>query len=154
MVCAVRDVSEREERYEALERYRANLELAEERAGLGHWIWWTASGEVEWSEGLYRIAGRDPQSYEPTPRSLVEIAHPDDRETVEDPIERACSNLARRIEEEGARVTSSASQEVEADPNQVTQVLQNLIENGIKFNQSETPQVHVESEQVGERVVV
>lgn len=95
MVCVVRDVSEREERYEALVRYRANLELAEERAGLGHWVWWPDSGEVEWSDGLYRIAGRDPDRYEPTPWSLVEIAHPDDRETVRDAIDRAARDPQR-----------------------------------------------------------
>lgn len=46
----------------------------------------------------------------------------------------ACSNLEARIEETRGEVTVQGLPTIEADPNQMVQLLQNLIGNGLKFH--------------------
>jgi PAS domain S-box-containing protein len=52
-------------------------------------------------------------------------------------------NLEPMVEEKHAVVTNDALPTVRTDRSQFAQVLQNLIANGIKFNRSEAPRVHV-----------
>jgi light-regulated signal transduction histidine kinase (bacteriophytochrome) len=59
---------------------------------------------------------------------------------------RATLNLQRTIEERGAEVTSGPLPTLMADGGQLTQLLQNLIGNGIKFCKSGRPVVRVEAE--------
>lgn len=58
-------------------------------------------------------------------------------------LERAVDNLAEAIRERSASVTWDAMPEIVADPDMLTQVFQNLIANGIKFNDSAVPLVHI-----------
>ena len=60
-------------------RLLAVLERAERLAGLGSWEWDCGTGRVTWSEGMYRIYGRDPATYRPEIGFLHELTHPDDR---------------------------------------------------------------------------
>ena len=53
------------------------------------------------------------------------------------------ANLSVAIEESGALVTNDLMPVVTADPGQLSQVLQNLIGNGIKFRNGARPHVHV-----------
>lgn len=55
----------------------------------------------------------------------------------------ALQNLAVLIHERRAQVVVDDLPQVSADPGQLVQVFQNLIANGIKFNRSEVPRVHV-----------
>jgi light-regulated signal transduction histidine kinase (bacteriophytochrome) len=59
---------------------------------------------------------------------------------------RASRSLAAIIEEAGAEVTHDQLPEVVADSTQLTQLLQNLIGNAIKYNGNPIPQVHISSE--------
>ncbi|HEV2855877.1 MAG TPA: ATP-binding protein [Thermoanaerobaculia bacterium] len=63
--------------------------------------------------------------------------------SVERLLERTLANLQDTVEESGAAVTHSPLPEVEADASLIVQLLQNLIENAIKFQGAETPRVHV-----------
>ena len=58
-------------------------------------------------------------------------------------LERTLADLQDVIEESGAAVTHSPLPEIEADPSLIVQLLQNLIENAIKFRGAEAPRVHV-----------
>jgi PAS domain S-box-containing protein len=57
---------------ESLERTERELKESQRLAGVGSWQWDRGTGEVVWSEELYRIAGRDPGlpavSYEEHPQ--------------------------------------------------------------------------------------
>jgi DNA-binding CsgD family transcriptional regulator len=58
------------------------LAAAEELAGMGSWELDLRTGRGTWSDQMYRLRGFEPQSVEPTPELLLEVAHPDDVERV------------------------------------------------------------------------
>ena len=58
--------------------------LAEAQA-LGHvgaWAWLVATGQVWWSDEMYRIFGRTRDEIPPTVEAMLDCVHPDDREEV------------------------------------------------------------------------
>lgn len=59
-----------------------NLERAERLALLGHYKIDRGSGDLVWSEGIYRIFGLSPDTFTPTLRSALELIHPDDRQVL------------------------------------------------------------------------
>ncbi len=59
---------------------------------------------------------------------------------------RALANLRRTIEERGAQITHDPLPEVTALEGQLVQLLQNLISNGIKFCETDPPEVHVSAQ--------
>lgn len=67
--------------------------------------------------------------------------------------EAAKQNLAAAIFESGAEVTVEALPEVVGDEGQLTQLLQNLMGNGIKFRGREPPCVHVSGRREGSEIV-
>jgi diguanylate cyclase (GGDEF)-like protein/PAS domain S-box-containing protein len=82
-VAFTRDISMRLAADERLRRSEAQLAEAQRLAALGSWEWDLVSGEVSWSPELYRILGRDPDSYAPTYEGYFEAIHPADRPRVE-----------------------------------------------------------------------
>lgn len=63
----------------------------------------------------------------------------------------ALSNLAAAVEESGATVDSDRLPVVVGDPNQLVQLLQNLIGNSIKFRRDEPPHVQIRADRDGPR---
>ncbi|HEX2535862.1 MAG TPA: PAS domain S-box protein, partial [Chitinophagaceae bacterium] len=47
-------------------------------AGMGHWLWDLTSGEVQWSDSLYRLLGLKPQIMELNMKRLRAYIHPED----------------------------------------------------------------------------
>ncbi|GAB1541770.1 ATP-binding protein [Scytonema sp. NUACC21] len=62
---------------------------------------------------------------------------------VETALERALTNLRKRISETGAVITHDDLPTVMADSTQLMQLFQNLIGNAIKFRSDKTPEIHV-----------
>jgi PAS domain S-box-containing protein len=62
------------------------LRLIEENGRLGTWQWDLASGVLDWSLGLYRIAGVDPMRTRITVNDCIALIHPDDRRGIADPV--------------------------------------------------------------------
>jgi PAS domain S-box-containing protein len=58
-------------------------------------------------------------------------------------LEQATMNLRGAIEDSGALVTHDPLPAVLADPNQLVQLLQNLVGNGIKYQSAGTPRIHI-----------
>ncbi len=76
-----RDVTERKRAEEALRRSEASLARAQEMAHLGNWEEDVATGELEWSDEVYRIFHLPPE--EPVDRDkFFERVHPEDRPAV------------------------------------------------------------------------
>jgi PAS domain S-box-containing protein len=61
----------------------------------------------------------------------------------DDALQKALANLRITIEQSGAVVTHDALPAVTTDAPQLTQILQNLIGNAIKYRRAETPRVHI-----------
>ncbi len=54
------------------------LREAQTIAHLGHWSWDVPSGQLHWSDEIYRIFGLEPGSVEPTYERFFSYVHPDD----------------------------------------------------------------------------
>jgi DNA-binding CsgD family transcriptional regulator len=61
-------------------RRRTLLERAEQIAGIGSWQWSPATGELVWSDNVFRLMGLEPGTLAPSLALLRERTHPDDRE--------------------------------------------------------------------------
>lgn len=86
-----RELAERDQKL--YERTR-HLQVAQALAHLGSWNWDIASGEVEWSDELYRIFGYEPRSREMTFDSFVSAVLPDDHDRVLASIDDALAGKA------------------------------------------------------------
>jgi PAS domain S-box-containing protein len=91
----MRDLSPKPSATEQLARRGAQLELAERAAQIGSWEWNRETQEFFWSDNLFRIFGVEPGAISPTPESVLERTHPNDRAIVE----RA---IARRLNGDGS----------------------------------------------------
>lgn len=69
--------------YRGLAEHRHLLDMAETMSGVGHWRFEVASGDVIWSNEVYRIHGLDPGRFDPVLEDVVAFYHPDDRPVLE-----------------------------------------------------------------------
>jgi PAS domain S-box-containing protein len=67
---------------------RALLESAERVAQIGSWEWTPETGELLWSDNLFRLLGLEPGSATPSAELVLEMTHPDDRERLTRELER------------------------------------------------------------------
>ncbi|THJ18952.1 MAG: PAS domain S-box protein [Nitrospira sp. CG24B] len=82
------------ERDRVLHEQTHHLEVAQALAHLGSWNWDIASGEVEWSNELYRIFGYEPRSRAITFDSFMSAVLPDDHDRVLAAIDDALAGAA------------------------------------------------------------
>jgi PAS domain S-box-containing protein len=80
--------SELEKAYESLMEEERRLSEAQKIAHIGNWNWNLVTGEVCWSDELYRIFGRSPQESGATYGEFLNYVHPDDRDRVNNAIEK------------------------------------------------------------------
>ena len=62
---------------------RGLLECAEQLAQLGSWDWDLVSGDMAWSDNLFRIFGLEPGDVVPSLEYVLDQLHPDDRARAE-----------------------------------------------------------------------
>jgi PAS domain S-box-containing protein len=70
-----------EERTRAVEELRDRdelLQLALRANGMGLWVWDLEKGIVHRSDEMYRMVGRDPESFSSKPETWLEFIHPED----------------------------------------------------------------------------
>lgn len=70
--------------HRALARSEERLKEAQEIAQIGHWELDLHSGELHWSDQLFRLLQHKPLAFVPGPSSLLDLVHPADRQQVAD----------------------------------------------------------------------
>jgi len=80
-------------------KHASELQLIQERlneaqriAGIGNWDWDIADNELWWSDEIYRLFHLDGESFGATYEAFLEHVHPDDRETLNNAVQRALYN--------------------------------------------------------------
>jgi two-component system cell cycle sensor histidine kinase/response regulator CckA len=73
-----RDITERKQAEEALQASENRLRQAQQLAHVGYWDWYIDTGELRWSEEVFRIFGQDPKSFHPTVETFEATIHPAD----------------------------------------------------------------------------
>lgn len=82
MLGVVQDITERKIAQLALANREQDLIEAQALAKIGNWSADIASGELNWSDEIYRIFGYEPGSFDPSVDAFHAAVHPDDRERV------------------------------------------------------------------------
>jgi diguanylate cyclase (GGDEF)-like protein/PAS domain S-box-containing protein len=82
-VAQIQDVTARKDAEEALRRSEGSLAAAQRLAQLGSWALDLETGEMYWSDELYRILGFEPREVVPSYEHFFDSVHPEDKERVE-----------------------------------------------------------------------
>lgn len=88
-VCSFRDVTARMRHEEALKRSEESLARAQAIAHVGSWDLNIATGELSWSDEIYRIFGLQPKEFGATYDAFLSHVHPGDRERVTTAVDTA-----------------------------------------------------------------
>jgi diguanylate cyclase (GGDEF)-like protein/PAS domain S-box-containing protein len=70
------------EAFQALQENQAKLSESQKIANLGHWEWDVKNNQAEWSDQLYMILGKAPETCRPSYASFLQVVHPQDRAMV------------------------------------------------------------------------
>ncbi len=73
-------------------------------------------------------------------------AGPHEKVDLEEIVDLTLADLARRIEENDARIDVGDLPTVRADPNQLEMVFQNLVANAIKYRDDDPPEIEIDAE--------
>ncbi|MFZ2198067.1 MAG: PAS domain S-box protein, partial [Thermodesulfovibrionales bacterium] len=84
-----RDIRNRKQAEEALRLSESRFEEAQRVARIGTWEWNILTGDVYWSNEVYRIFGLTPHGIVPSRWSFLNYVHPDDREVVKQAVAAA-----------------------------------------------------------------
>jgi PAS domain S-box-containing protein len=74
--------------------YETLLDRVDRLAGIGREQLDRRSGEIFWSDNLYRLFGTEPRSWQPTPAAIVKLAHPEDRERLRRRLESLLNDVS------------------------------------------------------------
>uniref|UniRef100_A0A7C4MPG1 histidine kinase n=1 Tax=Desulfatirhabdium butyrativorans TaxID=340467 RepID=A0A7C4MPG1_9BACT len=85
------DITEIKQTAETLKRQHTMLARTEAIAHVGSWEWDIAGDRVRWSDELFRIFGRDPDSEAPPFAQQSELFFPEDMERLREAVERCVS---------------------------------------------------------------
>jgi PAS domain S-box-containing protein len=77
-----RDITKQDKARIDLLNSRDLLRTAQEIGHIGSWEWNISTGEIAWSDEIFRIFGREPHECEPSYDNYLETIHPEDREKV------------------------------------------------------------------------
>ncbi|HEV7719416.1 MAG TPA: PAS domain S-box protein [Arsenicitalea sp.] len=94
------DIHDRRLAEEKLQHSEANLLEAQRLSHSGSFVRNVATGELLWSDEMFRIFGYDPAVTTPTVELLLDRVHPEEREVVRERIERAQDRTDPSFDEE------------------------------------------------------
>ncbi|MFZ9047108.1 MAG: PAS domain S-box protein, partial [Cyclobacteriaceae bacterium] len=75
-----KDITERKKKERQLEVAISDLERSQQIANIGSWHLDVKKDELTWSDGVYRIFGTEPRSFEGTLEAFYSFVHPEERD--------------------------------------------------------------------------
>ncbi len=111
----VQDVTDLRRDEQSLARMQRLLETAERIAGMGSYELDLRTGELIWSNELYRLNGFEPGQVEPSVELAIERMHPDDREAIRSRIEAMFAAPRELTEEYRIQLDDGTVRHVVAD---------------------------------------
>lgn len=84
MLGVVQDIDERKRTEQALGESEQRLREAQTLSHIGNWQADMVTGELYWSDEIYRIFGHQPGDFEPSVELFKQAVHPDDLHLIED----------------------------------------------------------------------
>jgi PAS domain S-box-containing protein len=91
-VCNDAEIARLRAEFEELREAKATLTTAQRIAHFGSWEWDTRSGEVKWSDEVYRIFGLDPETFQPQIDSILALSPLEEQGRGQELIERCIAN--------------------------------------------------------------
>src|SRR5215213_8328630 len=82
ILSVVRNITERKQAEEALQKSEGRLRMAQQAARVGTWEWDVRMGEAVWSDMIWQLVGLEPSDGATTVERFVEFVHPEDRDRV------------------------------------------------------------------------
>ena len=100
LLLVVSDITDRKNIEAELIRAKETHSKVEEIVHIGNWDWDIVTGELHWTDEIYRIFGLQPQEFSATYGAFLETIHPDDRQNVIDAVNAsvADANIPYSIE--------------------------------------------------------
>lgn len=89
LLVVLRDITEHKQAEEALQWRSILLSRSQELAHVGHWRITLPTGDLEWSDEVYRIHGVAPDTFELNVENAINAYHPEDRDRVGKVVEEA-----------------------------------------------------------------
>ena len=79
--CSVfgKDITKKVRTYKQLRRSETYLKEAQEIANIGNWNWDMFKNEISWSDQLYKVFDRSPETFEATYEGLMKVICPEDQ---------------------------------------------------------------------------
>ncbi|MHC4396397.1 MAG: PAS domain-containing protein [Planctomycetota bacterium] len=77
---------------QVLRQKEQSLAKAQRIAHLGNWDWNIVTNELLWSDEIYRIFGLQPREFGATYEAFLKVVHPDDRDTVEEAVNKSLAD--------------------------------------------------------------
>jgi PAS domain S-box-containing protein len=94
-ITTITDITERKHAEQMLQKSEKRLREAQEMAHLGFWTWDIKTGQVEWSEEVFKIFGLDPENFTPQIDSILALSPwPEDHQRDKELINRAIETHA------------------------------------------------------------
>jgi PAS domain S-box-containing protein len=90
-----RDVTERRRTEEELRRSHISLAEAQRIAYMGNWEWDTQTGEMLWSDEMFRICGLTRETFDGSYEAFLDLIHPEDRKTIKDAIHKTLTERTK-----------------------------------------------------------
>lgn len=79
--CSVfgKDITKKVKTYRQLRKSETYLKEAQEIANIGNWNWDMFKNEISWSDQLYKVFDRNPETFEATYEGLMKVIYPEDQ---------------------------------------------------------------------------
>jgi diguanylate cyclase (GGDEF)-like protein/PAS domain S-box-containing protein len=90
-----RDISRRKRIENELQHNQDLLNAAQQLGHLGSWERDLLSGELRWSDEVYRIFELDPAQFKPSYENFLDVIHPDDRDRVNQAYVRSLEDMRK-----------------------------------------------------------